>query len=135
MAYSCRQAGIEFHHLYVAGLPIQKSRNGAHPVNVDDVLDMATTVRREGSGREIPRYIIRTPLGEVDFGMTSRMYERDGEIRVKLLPYDLAYYRAMWPDFEWPDGVETDSEGRPVISVPGLKSDSGFMVLPGDVQS
>jgi len=67
--------------------------------------------------------------------MTSRMYDRDGEIRVKLLPYDLAYYRAMWPDFEWPDGVETGADGHPVVLVPGLKSDSGFMVLPGDVQS
>ncbi len=134
LAFACRQAGIEFHHLYVAGLPIQLSANGTCPVDVDDVLDMGTTVRREGSGREIPRYIIRTPLGEVDFGMTSRMYDRDGEIRVTLLPYDLDYYRAMWPDFEWPDGVELDSEGRPVIPVPGLKSDTGFMVLSDDTR-
>ena len=54
LAYGCRRAGIEFHHLYVAGLPIQDQWNREHPVALYDVIDIATRVRREGSGREVP---------------------------------------------------------------------------------
>ena len=71
LSFACRQAGIEFHHLYLAGLPIQNEWNRKQPVALYDVVDIATTVRREGSGREVPRYMIRTVLGEVDFGLSS----------------------------------------------------------------
>jgi len=85
-------------------------------------------VRRNGSGREIPRYIILTPLGEVDFGLTSRLLSKNGKLRVKLLPYDLDYYKGMAKDYAWPEDVEADERGRPTIAVSGLKNSGTFMV-------
>ena len=120
LAYGCRNAGIEFHHLYVAGLAVQNRWNREHPVALYDVIDIATQVRREGSGREVPRYIIRTVLGEVDFGLSSTFLGQDGDLSVKLLPYDRAYFTAMQPDFTWPAGIEEDADGRPVVPVAGL---------------
>ncbi|MCK5695810.1 MAG: radical SAM protein [Desulfobacula sp.] len=69
LANKLRYAKIEFHHLYVAGLRIQKKFNADQPVEVDRVIDIASQVRKECSGREIPLYIIQTPLGEVDFDL------------------------------------------------------------------
>lgn len=128
MASACRAAGMEFHHVYAAGHPLQAVCNHDRPVDVDDLLDMATKVRRDGSGREIPAYIILTYLGEADFGLSSRLMGRGGDVWARLLPYDLAYFKAMDPAYEWPEGVEEDPEGRPVVKVPGLASASGFMV-------
>jgi lysine 2,3-aminomutase len=71
------RAGIEYHHLYVAGLAVQDHWNRIHPVALYDVVDIATRVRREGSGREVPSYIIRTVLGEVDFGLSSTFVGQD----------------------------------------------------------
>lgn len=128
LAFGLRRYGLEFHHLYLAGLPIQKHWNQSKPVDMDDILDIATRVRREGSGREIPRYIILTELGEVDFGLTSRLLRARGQLAVKLLPYDLDYYQGLQPDFAWPKQVETDAGGRPIVSVPGLTSSTGFLL-------
>jgi L-lysine 2,3-aminomutase len=126
LAYACREAGIEFHHLYAAGLPIQNRWNREHPVALYDVVDIATRVRREGSGREVPRYIIRTALGEADFGL-STAFAGDGEdLSVTLLPYDLSYFKGMEPDFTWPDGVREDADGRPVVPVAGLRKITDF---------
>ena len=126
IAYGCRKAGIEFHHLYVAGLPVQDRWNREHPVALYDVVDIAARVRREGSGREVPRYIIRTALGEVDFGLSSA-FVGDGErLSVKLLPYDLSYFRGMSPDFTWPDGIREDADGKPIAPVAGLLKTTGF---------
>ncbi len=126
LAYGCRRAGVEFHHLYVAGLPVQNRWNADHPVELYDVVDIATQVRREGSGREVPRYIILTPLGEVDFGLSSTIVEQGGALSVKLLPYDIAYFTAMDPDFTWPENVVEDADGRPVVPVIGLKKTTDF---------
>ena len=128
IAHRTRDIGLEFHHVYVAGHPLQDFWNDAHPVGVADVIDIGTRVRRNGSGREIPRYIILTPLGEVDFGLTSRLLSKNGKLRVKLLPYDVDYYKGMSRKYAWPEGVETDERGRPIIAVSGLKSDGKFMV-------
>ena len=126
LAYGCRQAGIEFHHLYVAGLPIQNRWNAEKPVMLYDVIDIATKVRREGSGREVPRYIIRTVLGEVDFGLSSAIVGEDGNLSIKLLPYTRSYYSSMCPDFNWPVGVEEDVDGKPVAPVTGLLKTTDF---------
>ncbi|HSO18891.1 MAG TPA: lysine 2,3-aminomutase, partial [Desulfosarcina sp.] len=126
LAYGCREAGIEFHHLYVAGLPVQEWWNTDNPVALYDVVDIATRVRREGSGREVPRYIIRTPLGEVDFGLSATIVGEGDLLSVKLLPYDLAYFQSLSADFEWPEGVTQDGDGCPVVSVHGLKKITGF---------
>ena len=126
LAYGCRQAGIEFHHLYVAGLPVQNVWNAENPVALYDVVDIATRVRREGSGREIPRYIIRTPLGEVDFGLSSTIVGEDRDLAVKLLPYSLAYFKGLSGDFSWPAEVREDDDGRPIIPVVGLLKTTSF---------
>jgi lysine 2,3-aminomutase len=126
LAYACRRAGIEFHHLYVAGLPIQNRWNLEKPVALYDVIDIATKVRREGSGREIPSYIIRTVLGEVDFGLSSMIVGQDADLSVKLLPYDLGYFAGMSPDFSWPESVQEADDGAPIVPVAGLLKSTGF---------
>jgi len=126
LAFSLRQAGIEFHHLYVAGLPQQDKYNYDRPVRMRTLIDIATTVRREGSGREIPRYIISTPLGEVDYGLTSAIEIHEKSAWVRLLPYNLAYFQAMCPDFKWPDSVRINNEGVPAIEVLGLTGSGTF---------
>ena len=80
-------------------------------------------LRRCGSGREIPAYIILTELGEVDFGLTSRYIEtdEDGRVFLKLLPYSLEYYKSMVPEYSWPEDVKEDENGNPVILLKGLK--------------
>ncbi len=126
VAHGCRKAGIEFHHLYVAGLPIQNRWNRDNPVSLYDVVDIATRVRRDGSGREVPRYIIRTALGEVDFGLSSAVVGKGGDLSVKLPPYSLAYFTALSPDFTWPEGVREDADGRPDVPVIGLLKTTDF---------
>ena len=126
LAYGIRKAGIEFHHLYVAGLAIQNHWNRENPVALYDVVDIATRVRREGSGREVPRYMIRTVLGEVDFGLSSTIHGREGDLSVKLLPYDLSYFTAMRADFTWPADVSEDVDGKPVVPVAGLLKNTDF---------
>ena len=126
LAYSCRKAGIEFHQLYVAGLPIQDHWNTKNPVALYDVVDIATRVRREGSGREIPRYIIRTVLGEVDFGLSSTIVGEGQNLSVKLIPYELSYFKALSPDFTWPDDIREDVDGKPIVAVAGLLKTTDF---------
>ena len=126
IAYRCRTAGIEFHHVYVAGLPMQESWAETHPVDLYDVIDIATRIRKDGSGREIPRYIILTRLGEVDYGLTSELSADEAGVRVKLLPFTLDYYTAMDETFTWPAHVDTDPDGAPVIVVTGLKKTTDF---------
>ena len=47
MASLCRQSGIEFHHLYIAGLPIQLPWSEEYPVDVSTLIDIASTIRRQ----------------------------------------------------------------------------------------
>lgn len=70
LANKLRYAKIEFHHIYVAGLRIQKKFNADQPIEAGRVIDIASRVRKKCSGREIPLYIIQTPLGEIDFDPT-----------------------------------------------------------------
>ncbi|MGA7875290.1 MAG: hypothetical protein WCA08_06470, partial [Desulfoferrobacter sp.] len=126
LAYRCRENGIEFHHLYVAGLPLQKRWNEDHPIDLYDVIDIATRVRRDGSGREIPRYIVLTELGEVDYGLTSEVIGKNGKVSLKLLPYSIEYFKNMEPGYAWPDGVRTSEDGRPIVVVPGIVKGTDF---------
>jgi lysine 2,3-aminomutase len=128
LAYACRSMGIEFHHVYVAGLPLQKKWSESRPVDISDVIDIATRVRKDGSGREIPRYIILTELGEVDFGLTSKMIGDNGSVTVTLLPYDLDYFKGMEPEFSWSSSVKVDGDGKPVVTVAGLTNSTDFFI-------
>ena len=128
LAYECRSTGIEFHHVYVAGLPLQKKWSEKHPVDIQDVIDIATRVRRDGSGREVPRYIIFTELGEVDFGLTSKMFSDNGGISIKLLPYDMEYFKGMEPGFSWPSTVRLDMDDKPIVHISGLTNTADFYI-------
>jgi L-lysine 2,3-aminomutase len=128
LAYALRETGIEFHHLYVAGLPVQNSWNQKYPIDSYDVIDIATMVRREGSGREIPRYIILTPLGEVDYGLTAEFVKTGQSVKIKLGCYDKSYYISMDKNFVFPKGIDTDTAGNPLVTVPGLIKTNDFPV-------
>jgi KamA family protein len=128
LAYSCRKIGLEFHHLYVAGLPLQKDWSQKHPVDISTVIEIASRVRKDGSGREIPRYIILTELGEVDFGLTSKLSEENGRMSLKLLPYTLDYFKGMDPAYDWPPHVRVDTDGNPIIPLTGLINTTGFFM-------
>ncbi|MBW2217889.1 MAG: radical SAM protein [Deltaproteobacteria bacterium] len=128
LAFLLRQAGVEFHHLYVSGLTIQNKWNKNHPVDMFDIIDIAARIRRDGSGREIPRYMIRTFLGEADYGLTSSFINNDGQISVKLPCYDMAYFKSMNPDFSWPENVTTDKNEKPIIPVSGLIQSISFPI-------
>jgi lysine 2,3-aminomutase len=128
LAYALREKGIEFHHLYVAGLPIQNLWNKNYPIDSYDVIDIATMVRREGSGREIPRYIILTSLGEVDYGLTAKFMKTGSEVKIKLGCYDESYYKTMDENFVFPEGVDPGSDGNPVVIVPGLIKTNDFPI-------
>ena len=127
LAYTMRKAGIEFHHLYVAGLPLQQEWNTAHPVDSYDVVEIATKVRREGSGREIPRYMISTVLGEGDYGLTSSVVHGKEEVKIKLDCYDLNYYKGLDKNFVLADGITTE-DGSPVVTISGLIKSNKFPV-------
>ncbi len=126
LAYQCRQAGIEFHHLYIAGLPLQNWWNANNPVALYDVVDIATRVRRDGSGREVPRYIIRTAAGEADFGLATEIIGEGDALKIKLLPYDRRYYEGIRADFSWPAGVQEADDGHPIAEITGLVKTTDF---------
>ena len=127
LAKAIRTAGIEFHHLYVAGLPIQVRWNQTRPVDSYNVVDIATMVRREGSGREIPRYIFFTPLGETDYGLSSNLV-RDGEVfRLKLDCYNLDYFKALNEQFEFADDILVENS-VPLVTIPGMIKTNDFAI-------
>ena len=122
LSSKCRRFGFEFHHLYVAGAQTQRHWNSGRPVDLDTIIGIATELRRNGSGRELPRLIISTELGEVDFGPGChiRRGPDTGTAEITLWPYTLDSLRTMDADFSWPDGVRED-QGHPVVTVPGLR--------------
>jgi L-lysine 2,3-aminomutase len=128
LTYGYRKAGIEFHHLYIAGLPSQNMWNSEHPIDLYDIVDIASKVRREGSGREGPRYILQTPLGEVYYGLTSSFETTEDGVRMKCDSYDLSYYQEIEPDFILPEQYELDGEGKIIMSVAGLINPTGFRI-------
>ncbi|MFC1705262.1 4Fe-4S cluster-binding domain-containing protein [Planctomycetota bacterium] len=119
---ACRELGIEFCNVYVAGLPIQESWNVELPLELSGVVDIASHVRRHGSGREVPRYLLRTSLGEVVFAIVPRIFvpQDDGSLRVRMVGYDLEYFQDLAADFQWPVGVSLDDDGTPLVAVPGV---------------
>ena len=121
MTSGCRRLGIEVHHLVVAGHPLQTAWNGRHPIRLGDVVALSSALRRRGSGREMPRWIVATPLGEADLGLTTEIAERDpAGVRLRLLAVTPADLRGLDPRWTPPAGVEVAADGRAVVSVPGL---------------
>ncbi len=116
LAHALRSAEVDFHHLYVAGLPCQVGINNDQPITASRVIDIASRVRRMCSGREIPLYMIKTPLGEVDFQLTGALSLQEDQVHVSLLPYDREYFKAIDIDFELPETAIVD--GTHVIHLP-----------------
>jgi lysine 2,3-aminomutase len=117
-----RRIGIELTNLYVAGMPLQEKWSEEHPIHVAQIVDIASHLRKTGSGRELPRYVVRTILGDVDLWLNALPVgsSDDGSVLLNLLPYHRDYFTALDPGFNWPEGVETDDEGHPIVAVPGL---------------
>ena len=117
-----RETGIEFCNVLVCGTALQASWNVENPIDLNSVIDIASHLRSFGSGRELPRYLLRTPLGEVDYSITPRIFsvDGDGRVRMTLRPHDLDYYRSIDPEFSWPEGVELDEDGHPVLPLVGV---------------
>jgi lysine 2,3-aminomutase len=103
-------------------MPLQEKWSEEHPIHVSQIVDIASHLRRSGSGRELPRYVVRTTLGDVDLWLNALPIgsSEDGSVLLNLLPYHRDYFTALDPDFTWPEGVETDDEGHPIVAVPGL---------------
>ncbi len=132
MAQDLRGTGIHFHHVYVAGLAVQKQFNRAYPIETDRVLAIASHVRKVCSGREIPLYIIQTPLGEVDFGLTSTLVRQSDSSRdkekwwLRLDPYDISYFRRLGSDFTLAKTGAVEVNGVLEIPMPGLVRSGDF---------
>jgi L-lysine 2,3-aminomutase len=134
MAQKIREAGMEFHHCYVAGLGVQNRFNRARPITTDQVLAIASHVRKTCSGREIPLYMIQTPLGEVDFGLTSALVrqsdifqENATELKnelekwfLQLSPYDVSYFTAMGHGFDLAKTGARELDGSVWVPLQGL---------------
>lgn len=132
ICYNCRQIGIELFQLYVAGLPVQEQYNRGEPVDATTVINIATHLRRHQSGREIPLYVVRTPLGEVDFNLSGIITSSGPEsVHMKLLPYSLEYFRQMDPGFELPENMSVE-HGEIVAPVAGLtvQSNADYFIRP-----
>ncbi|MFH2093709.1 MAG: radical SAM protein [Pseudomonadota bacterium] len=72
IAHTLRQARIQFHHVYVAGLNLQarlQKQFNTLPISTKTMIDIASKVRTDCSGREIPLYIVQTPQGETDYNI------------------------------------------------------------------
>jgi L-lysine 2,3-aminomutase len=121
---TCRRYGIEFHHLIVAGDTAQQAWNADRPIGISAVVDIASDLRRNGSGRELPSYVVLTPLGEVDLGLSGEATGCDvrGWERLRLLSFTAREGRRVDPWGDLPDGAEVDHDGHPIVTVPGLTS-------------
>jgi L-lysine 2,3-aminomutase len=117
-----RRKGIELNHLVLAGMPLQRDWSEEHPIHLAQVIDLASHLREFGSGRELPGYILRTSLGEVDFGLSCDVLQtlESGDTPVRLRTHALDEYRAMDPAFEPPPGAVFGDDGHPVASIRGV---------------
>jgi hypothetical protein len=47
---------------------------------------------------------------------------------LKLLPYELDYFREMDPAYDWPPHVRIDADGKPILPIDGLVDTAGFLM-------
>jgi len=122
LTLACRRMGLELNHLVLTGMPLQKEWNDEHPVHLGEVIDLASHLREQGSGRELPSYILRTRLGEADFALGCEVLETlaSGESLVRLFIYSMDDYRAIDPQFAPPPDVTFREDDHPVVRVRGL---------------
>lgn len=122
ICYACRQIGIELFQLYTAGIPVQERWNRERPIDASAVIVIATHLRRNQSGREVPLYVVRTAVGDADFNLNAHIVaSRDDSVDMRLDSYSLEYFTGMQEGFSWPAEVCGEIDGHPVVRVPGLK--------------
>lgn len=138
MAHTLRECTIDFHHVYVAGLSVQNEFNQSQPISADQVLAIASHVRKVCSGREIPLYVIWTPLGEVDFGLTASLSSLGEQVVLEAHPYDREYLGGLHGDISMDDILEQYRDqvwetrdrpsGKPCLAMPviGLEGSGSF---------
>jgi hypothetical protein len=64
----------------------------------------------------------------VDFGLTCKMFSENGGVSIKLLPYDLNYFKGMDKAFSWPATVKLDQDDKPIVPVAGLTNSTDFFI-------
>ncbi len=129
-AHTLREAGIDFHHIYVAGLSLQNKLNRSCPIDTDRILAIASHVRKVCSGREIPLYMIWTCLGEMDFGLTGTLTEvgQGKEPHVLVRACDREYLTDAVPGLM--SGLEKGGEDAPVLEIKHQKTGRNDLAVP-----
>lgn len=122
LATACRRVGLELHHAVVAGLPVQVSWNAERPISLREVVAIASFLRANGSGRELPTFVVATPIGELDvgLGLRARGVADDGTTRIVATAFDREQVRQAWTSGAIPPDLAFDPEGAPILPVAGL---------------
>ncbi|MFW6311126.1 MAG: radical SAM protein [Nanoarchaeota archaeon] len=119
IANHIRNCGIEFNLMYLNSDLIKDNIISLHTI-----YDISSNLRKNGSGREIPRYYIKTKLGAVIFGIGTEFFRRDNKIYAKLLSYTIDDLKQIDKDFTWED----IKENNPVVEIKNIKFDDDFLL-------
>jgi L-lysine 2,3-aminomutase len=122
LATACRRVGLELNHTVVAGLPVQDSWNAERPISLREVIEIASFLRANGSGREVPTYVVATPIGELDIGLSCQVAasDDDGTTRIVARAFDRELIQQAWASGAVPPDLTFDPDGAPILSVEGL---------------
>ncbi len=122
VATACRRIGLELHHAVVAGLPVQRSWNAERPISLADVIEIASFLRANGSGRELPTYVVATSIGELDIGLACQLTQADadGTTRIVARSFDRELIQRAWASGSAPSDLSFDRDGAPILTVEGL---------------
>ena len=122
LATACRRIGLELHHAVVAGLPVQQSWNAERPISLAQVVDIASYLRANGSGRELPTYVVATPIGDLDVGLGFHLcaVDDEGSAQITARAFDRELIQRIWASGSTMDGVTFDPDGAPVLAIEGL---------------
>jgi lysine 2,3-aminomutase len=123
LSYKLRKIGIEFHQLYIAGLKIQQEWNSDNPITTSNVINIASFLRQKDSGRTIPMYVVRTPLGDVDLNISSNynVVDEDNQLILRLPELNKEHFTSFAKDFNIPQDIDIDEDGGPKVPVNNLK--------------
>jgi lysine 2,3-aminomutase len=122
LATACRRVGLELHHAVVAGLPVQASWNAERPISLGEVIGIASFLRANGSGRELPTYVVATAIGELDVGLDCQLTasDDDGTTRIAARAFDRELFQTFWANGAIPADLTFAPDGAPILSVEGL---------------
>jgi hypothetical protein len=74
--------------------------------------------------------MIQTPLGEVDFGLTSKLvrgvYPEKERWFLQLAPYDIPYFTVFAPDFDLARTGAKKVDGNLLVPMAGLVRSGNF---------